>query len=287
MTQQIGTRPGQQPAAAPAPTGTAEEYRFRTLRTHMVVSDMWFPRSAPGPGDRVPSFDLPTLDGDRFRSDDLGERPVLMVFGSQTCPVTQSSLPGLRRLHRDFGDRIRFVLVNTREAHPGDVVVQPATDDEKRQHARDLRDQHDVRHEVAVDDLDGTLHRRMSPKPNSAYLLTPDGVITARVHWANDEQTLRAVLTDAVTGTRSRRRRRGAMVGPLLRAVGHLPGVVRRAGSKVERDVWRAAPPLALLGRASRLLPWLPEDRRAPALLGGIAGVAALVVGVLVVAGGL
>jgi len=50
------------------------------------------------------------------------------------------------------------------------------------------------------------------------------------------------------------------MVRPLLRAVGHLPGVVRFAGSRVERDVWLAAPPLALLGRLSRLFTWLPTD---------------------------
>jgi hypothetical protein len=55
------------------------------------------------------------------------------------------------------------------------------------------------------------------------------------------------------------------MVGPLLRATGHLPGVVGFAGSQVERDVWTAAPPLAVLARLSRLFRWLPEDRRGAA----------------------
>jgi hypothetical protein len=55
------------------------------------------------------------------------------------------------------------------------------------------------------------------------------------------------------------------MARPLMRATGHLPGVVRFAGRQVERDVWTAAPPLAALARLSRLFRWLPKDRRGPA----------------------
>jgi hypothetical protein len=55
------------------------------------------------------------------------------------------------------------------------------------------------------------------------------------------------------------------MIRPLLRATGHLPGVVRFAGRQVERDVWTAALPLAALARLSRLFRWLPKDRRGPA----------------------
>jgi hypothetical protein len=75
-------------------------------------------RRRPAPGDRIPVFDLPVLDGGRFSSSDLGGRPVLLAVGSRTCPVTESSGPVLCRLHAEFGDKVRFVLVNTREAHP-------------------------------------------------------------------------------------------------------------------------------------------------------------------------
>lgn len=51
-------------------------------------------------------------------------------------------------------------------------------------------------------------------------------------------------------------------VRPLMRAVGHLPGIVRDGGPKIERDVWRAAPPLAILGRLSILFPTMLVDRR-------------------------
>lgn len=48
----------------------------------------------------------------------------------------------LRRLHADFGRQVGFVLVNTREAHPGERFDQPRTLEEKRAHADELRRHH-------------------------------------------------------------------------------------------------------------------------------------------------
>lgn len=269
-------------ASSRAAEPDARAYRFERFSTALLIDDMTFGRQAPGPGDPVPAFDLPTLDGGRFRSDDLGSMPVLLVTGSRTCPVTESAGPVLRRLHADFGGRVRFVLVNTREAHPGDVFGQPRTFEEKRDHATELRRHHDIGFEVAVDDLDGRLHRALTPKPNSAYLLDPHGIIRYRAHWANDERGLRAALAHAARGRHSARGRSRGTIRPLLRAVGHLPGVVRFAGSRVERDVWLAAPPLALLGRLSRLFTWLPADRRGIAATATLAAGAAAIIMALI-----
>ncbi|MDG6110446.1 redoxin domain-containing protein [Dactylosporangium aurantiacum] len=262
------------------PLSTGAAYRFNRFGTALLIDDMTFARNAPGPGDRMPAFDLVTVDGGRFRDTDLGPLPVLMVFGSRTCPVTESAGPVLRRLHAEFGDRVRFVLVNTREAHPGDVFGQPATFADKHRHAVQLREHHAFGFEVAVDDIDGRLHRAMSPKPNSAYLIDSTGIIRYRAHWANDEAALRTALTDVTAGRVPARGRSRAMAGPLMRAVGHLPGIVRYAGRRVERDVWLAAPPLALLGRLSRLFNRLPADRRGPAAL-ALLGVVVSTAGVL------
>ena len=89
--------------------------------------------------------------------------------------MTDNAAPGLRELHRRFGDRVRFVLVNVREAHPGGAFPQPGTPDAKMMHAKRLRDLHGFAFEVAVDDVDGALHRALSPKPNSAYVLGAGG----------------------------------------------------------------------------------------------------------------
>ena len=100
--------------------GAGEKYRFDRLTTGLVIHDMYYARSDPGPGDRVPDFDMATTAGGRFRREDLAESTAtLLVFGSYTCPVTESSAAGLRSLHEEFGDRMQFVMVDVREAHPG------------------------------------------------------------------------------------------------------------------------------------------------------------------------
>jgi hypothetical protein len=52
------------------------------------------------------------------------------------------------------------------------------------------------------------------------------------------------------------------MLWPLLKAIGFLPGIVKRGGTKISRDVWRAVPPFGLVAAASRLFPFLPRDYR-------------------------
>jgi thiol-disulfide isomerase/thioredoxin len=253
-----------------------EAYRFESFRTGLLLDDLRFSAQDPGPGDRVPRFEVELLDGGTISDTTLGDRPVLVVFGSRTCPVTESAAPRLNELHREFGSDVRFVLVNTREAHPGDLIPQPRTAAEKRAHAEALRRHHDIAYEVGVDDIDGSVHRRFSPKPNSAYLVSPEGTVLHRAHWANDDADLRRAIRATLAGAEPRGRSR-AIVRPLMRAVGHLPGIVRSGGSKIERDVWRAAPPLAMLARVSMMMRAVPLDRRGP--IAALALVAALAVG--------
>lgn len=239
-----------------------ERYQYDTFTTGLILEDLAFKAGDPGPGDAVQAFDLPVVQGGRFRSADLGTKPILMVFGSLTCPVTESSGSVLKGLHETYGAHIRFVMVNTREAHPGDLIPQPKTFAEKERHANRLRAHHELPFEVAVDDLEGSLHRAMGPKPNSAYLLSPNGVILYRAHWANDAAGLRLAISDVLLRQKPRRTKSSAMLWPLLKAIGFLPGIAQRGGSKISRDVWRAVPPFGVVAGASRLFPFLPRDYR-------------------------
>ncbi len=229
-------------------SNVGRQYRFEHLALPVIMKDMYFSKDDPSPGDRVPSFDLPTLEGGRFRSTDLGETgPALLIFGSYTCPVTDGAAPGLRELHGRFGDRVRFVMVDVREAHPGKEVPQPQTFDQKMVHAQLLRDFHGFSFEVAVDDIDGTFHRAMSPKPNSAYVLGKDGTVLFRAQWANDTEALASVLTAIAAGQSPSRTRSGGLVRPILRFMRYIAPVLDRAGGGAWREMWRVAPPMATL----------------------------------------
>ena len=240
-------------------------YRFDRLTLPMVLRDMRFLSTDPAPGEHVPAFDLPTIDGRRLRSRDLGGRPVLLIFGSSTCPVTDNAAPGLSELHRRFGDRVRFVMVNVREAHPGQAFPQPKSIDVKMAHATKLRNIHGFEFEVAVDDIDGTLHRAMSPKPNSAYVLAPDGTILFRAQWANDTQALAAALEAVVRSQTPRPSESGGVLKPTLRMLRNIAPVLDRAGAGAWADMWVAAPPLALTAFVLKVLhirPFRQDDRR-------------------------
>jgi thiol-disulfide isomerase/thioredoxin len=236
------------------PTG-ASAYRFDRLRLGLVLRDLYFTKTDPGPGEQIVDFDLATLDGGRFRSQDLSETaPVLLVFGSYTCPVTESAAPGLRRLHARFGDRVRFVMVNVREAHPGANVPQPNKMEEKRAHAVLLRDLHDLPFEVAIDDIAGSLHREMSPKPNSAYLLGGDGSILFRAHWANATRALAAALEDVTAGRPLRKTESHGPTRPIWPTLRYVAPVLDRSGPGAWRDMWLAVPPMAAAAWLFRLL---------------------------------
>jgi hypothetical protein len=240
-------------------------YRFERLALPLVLDDLRFDRNAPGPGDRMPGFDLPTLNGRRLRSADLAKTgPTLLIFGSSTCPVTDNAAPGLKDLHRRYGAQVRFVMVNVREAHPGERFPQPRTLAAKMTAGRQLCDLHGFEFEVAVDDVDGTLHRAMSPKPNSAYLIDSDGRILFRAHWANDTQALAVALEAAVAGRPPRPSRSGGVVRPTLKMLRNIAPALDRAGRGAWADMWRVAPPLAALALALKVLGFRPSQRRAP-----------------------
>lgn len=223
-------------------------YRIRKLTLPVVLSDMWFEPGSPGPGDLVPQFDLANLSGGRVCSDRLGEiGPLLIIFGSLTCPMTDSAVPGLIELQKLFGEQVRFLLVDVREAHPGAKLPQPETMEEKVARAQLLREFHSLPFDVAVDDIDGSFHRALGPKPNSAYLIDTDGYIRFRAHWANDTDALFQAL-DALTNHRvaARRQSRG-LLKAMMRMLGKLPAVLDRSGDGAWSDMWRVMPLIAVL----------------------------------------
>jgi hypothetical protein len=229
-------------------------YRFEHLALPLVLKDLYFSQGDPDPGDQVPEFDLPIVGGGRFRSVDLAMTgPALLVFGSATCPVTDNAAPGLNELHARFGDHVRFVMVNVREAHPGQEFPQPRTIEEKGLHAERLRDLHRFGFELAVDDVDGGLHRALSPKPNSAYIIAPDGTILFCAQWANDTEALAAALSAVVAGEAPHPATRGGVLRPMLRTLRNIAPALDRAGRGAWTDMWKVAPPLAALALAFKV----------------------------------
>jgi len=232
-----------------------DAYRYDRFTTRLLLEDMRFSRHAPRPGDRFPQFELASLQGGLVRSGDLLGRPYLLTLGSLTCPMTAGAAEALVDLYREFGAEIPFITTYAREAHPGDYIPQPQDVATKAAHARRLAERDGFRWRVTIDDLDGTLHQQLDRKPNAAFLVGADGCVVFRSLWSADTMALRAAMLAITRGEAPRQNSSTAMIGPMLRALPWIDRTIRSAGPRASRDLWRAAPPMALMALAGRLFP--------------------------------
>lgn len=256
-------------------------YRFDHPRVSDILNDMYIRAGELGPGDHIGAFDLLTTDGARFTSAglDAHRQPVLLIFGSRTCPVTEDAAVGLRRLHDIHGAGVRFIMIQVREAHPGRTIGQPKTFEQKLRHAVDLKAHHQLPFEVAVDDIDGTFHRRLGARPNSAYLVDPMGVIVFRAQWANQTEAIGEAL-HAITAHRTPEVQAVTRTPhAIVRMLGQVGPVLDAAGPGARLDTWKAAAPMAMMMTVADLLVFLPRRQRGlPAMVLTLGAMAALVV---------
>src|SRR5262249_10849317 len=78
----------------------------------------------PGPplqvGETAPDFTLRDLDGRQVRlSDYRGRMPVVIEFGSLSCPIVTGRAGDLDTLAQDSRGKAQFWFVYANEAHPG------------------------------------------------------------------------------------------------------------------------------------------------------------------------
>ena len=259
---------------------TEIDYRYRHFTTSLLFRDLRFRKEALRPGDLLPPFQLTTTDGECLTNCDVfGNKPVLFIFGSMTCPMTASSAPAVQALYDEFGDRIDLIMLYVREAHPGEHFRQAENIEEKLENARALKQFYAIPWTVAVDKIDCDLHRALDPKPNAAFLMGNTGEILFRSLWAADREALHQALAATAAGRALTTKQSQTLIGPVVRAMGHVQEVMERAGPQAVRDLWWAGLPMALAGRIATLFSRLSPDQR------GIAAVLTLAASMLVMLG--
>lgn len=113
------------------------------------------------------------------------ERPMVLEFGSITCPVFVGKVPSMNSLESQYQGKADFYVLYTREAHPGRNYGAHRNLEQKLQCAVDLREQEGVGRTILVDGVEGTLHGTYGAMPNSVYLIGTDGVVAHRADWLN------------------------------------------------------------------------------------------------------
>jgi hypothetical protein len=195
--------------------------------------------------------------------------------------MTASAGPALKRLHQEFGDRVEFVSLYVREGHPGERYPQPETFEQKLRHARDYRERDGIPWPVAVDSLEGDLHRALDPKPNAAYLMDTAGNVAFRSLFSNDEGALRRGLEAAASGRAGAVGETQTYVLPALAGMGKMYETLLFAGEEAQRDFLRESAPMYGFARLAALFrPLPPLGRGIAALTTSLLGAGALLGGV-------
>jgi tetratricopeptide (TPR) repeat protein len=139
----------------------------------------------------APDFELPETGTKRTvrLSEFRGRKPVVLVFGSYSCPNFRSSAEALKTMYQRYGKRVPFFLVYIREAHATDdwqstrnvregVAIAPATTiEEKQDHAVMCSRNLHLQFPALVDGMDGATEAAYAAWPSRAFVVGLDGRI--------------------------------------------------------------------------------------------------------------
>jgi hypothetical protein len=124
--------------------------------------------------------------------DRIGQRPLVLVFGSFTWPPFRRNTPDIVQLYKDYKDHADFLQVYIREAHPLDewqmasnrrenvVYAQPQTRAQRITIATDYVQLLHVSLPFAIDDTDNRANLLYAAWPERIYIIDVKGQIVYR-----------------------------------------------------------------------------------------------------------
>jgi hypothetical protein len=204
---------------------------------HFTLADRTLDRlEGPQTGDQAPDFVATCLDGTQVRLSEYRGRFVVLEVGSASCPMYERGIVRMNALAYRFPE-VAFLVLYTREAHPGENLGPHRSMADKLGAARLLTEADREGRTVLVDDLWGSAHRLYGEMPNTVHIVDPNGEVAFRTMW-NDPEVVEAALTRVLAGASPaglRPRFRPAPPRILFR-------VLRRAGRRALGDFVRAFP---------------------------------------------
>lgn len=183
----------------------ADDVNFRHFRARHMVAELLRPGLPPGC--EAPDFELPSTDGRRIRLRDLRGKPILLHFVSYTCPVTRGGVYTMKELHRRYGERVQFVEVLVRQAHPGERHGAYRSYREKVDEAHAFENEERLPWPLLIDDLACSVQRAYGGLAAAVYLIDGRGMVAFCGTWGQSP-ALRAAIDDLLAHdpTRSRSR---------------------------------------------------------------------------------
>ena len=173
-----------------------------------------FEQLAPALGEPAPRFRAVDLEGHEIDlGEQIGELPIVLQFGSHTCPVYRYRRHSMKRLWSEYEGRVLFLLIYVQEAHPmnskspytdqewdiwwnrltGVRITQPQDAAERRTLAKFSHHKLQLVPPMVVDTIDNDLWSRYGQGSSPAFVIDTEGLIVARQPWV-DPKGLKVVL---------------------------------------------------------------------------------------------
>lgn len=145
------------------------------------------------PGDLAPDFSLPLVNrpGDVKLSDLYRDKPVVLVFGSISCPPFRAQVQQVEDLFQVHSEKANFLMVYIREAHPDSKIIVKQDDDTEAlqafiqtddaelrvQHARTCARTLDLSFPTAMDLVDNKVSQAYAGWPIRLVTIGTDGKV--------------------------------------------------------------------------------------------------------------
>jgi hypothetical protein len=242
-----------------APPVSVEEYNYDHFHPKYFLKDAKLAMNPKGlvPGDVAPDFELRDTEGRSWRLSDLRGKPVVLITGSGTCPLTHGSVFGLKEVYREFGDRAHWFYLYVRETHPGERLPSHRSYEQKREQAEFFRQADQVPWPVLVDDMEGTVVYVYTKLPNAQLLIDADGVVAFRGDVAHGPTLYRALEQLLRQGGRGVVPEGDDSIPHMLGPTAFGWDGIKRGGEVSVRDAWHALPMVANLWLGNQLKPVL------------------------------
>lgn len=148
--------------------------------------------AGPEAGTKAPDGEVRSIEGPTRRLLDFEGLFLVLEFGSITCPLFQTRRRVMGQLPAEFTE-VDFVVLYSREAHPGKFIAAHADMDDKVKQARLLRDGDGEAREILIDGMEGPVHSAYGGFPNAVFIINRNGCIVYRSAWNNTGATRRAL----------------------------------------------------------------------------------------------
>ncbi len=149
----------------------------------------------------VPDFTLYTPEGTPFNLyNELSKgKPILLVSGSQTCPISRKKITPVNEIAQKYDDDLTIVMVYTIEPHPFDTVSpysttneiwterknieegihvkQQRTYKERKKASKEWQDEYGIKPLMLVDNPNNEFWQTFGQASNMAYLINLDSTV--------------------------------------------------------------------------------------------------------------